>query len=86
MTPERAKAEEIAHQAPQVYRADLAEDIEAALLAERRRVVEECAKVAEQDSMLDWIGGSTGNAKGTAMTIVAAIRARVKGGSDARSV
>jgi hypothetical protein len=37
---------------------------------------EECAKIAEWDSVLDWVGGSTGNAKGTAKRIAAAIRNR----------
>lgn len=35
---------------------------------------ERCAKVAEDDANKDWIGGSTGNAGGTAKMIAAAIR------------
>lgn len=37
---------------------------------------EECAQIAEMDSILDWAGGSTGSAKGTAKRIANAIRAR----------
>ena len=37
---------------------------------------EVCAEIAETDSILDWAGGSTGNAKGTAIRIARAIRAR----------
>lgn len=46
--------------------------IDAEVAAER----EAAAQLAELDSVLDWVGGSTGNAKGTAMRIAAAIRAR----------
>jgi len=45
--------------------------IREAVEAERER----CAKLAELDSVLDWAGGSTGNAKGTAIRIARAIRA-----------
>jgi len=48
----------------------LMEIISAALQEERERA----AKIAEMDSILDWVGGSTGNAKGTANRIAAAIR------------
>ncbi len=52
------------------------------LLAETREAVkaerEACAKIAETDSILDWVGSSTGNAKGTAVQIANAIRARKK--------
>lgn len=44
----------------------------AATTAERKA----CAEIAETDSILDWVGGSTGNAKGTAMRIAKAIRER----------
>lgn len=37
---------------------------------------EACAEIAGLDSILDWSGGSTGNAKGTAIRIEKAIRAR----------
>lgn len=43
-----------------------------AVAAER----EACAQIADTDSILDWAGGSTGNAKGTAIRIASAIRAR----------
>lgn len=35
---------------------------------------ERCAKIAEQDSVLAWVGGSTGSAKDTANNIARAIR------------
>ena len=41
-----------------------------------REEQEACAKESELDSVLDWVGGSTGNAKGTAIRIAQAIRAR----------
>ena len=51
-------------------RAQLAErDAEIAALIER------CATIAEQDSVLNRGGGSTGSAKGTAINIAKAIRA-----------
>lgn len=37
----------------------------------------ECAGIAKMDSILDWAGGSTGNAKGTSNRIAAAILERV---------
>ena len=62
------------------WRRELATAIREAVADERRKAVAEereaCAKVAEQDSLKDWIGGSTGNAVGTAKNIAAAIRAR----------
>jgi hypothetical protein len=50
----------------------VAAKIREAVNAER----EACAEIAETDSILDWVGGSTGNAKGTAIRIACAIRAR----------
>lgn len=47
---------------------------------------EACAREAEMDSVLDWGGGSTGNAKGTARRIVAAIRARTARGAALREM
>lgn len=41
----------------------------------RREERERCANIARQNSVLDWVGGSTGNAIGTAKRIVAAILA-----------
>jgi len=46
-----------------------------AVLAAVRELREELAKLAEQDSMVSWIGGSTGNGPMTADRIAAAIRA-----------
>ncbi len=48
----------------------IATTIYSAVAKERER----CASLAELDSILDWVGGSTGNAKGTAMRIAKAIR------------
>lgn len=48
--------------------------IATALAEEREAERERCAQIAEQDSLLNWAGGSTGNAKGTAIWIAAAIR------------
>lgn len=45
----------------------------------RKAALEEVIAIASQDSMLDWRGGSTGSAKGTAMRIAAAIRALGEG-------
>jgi hypothetical protein len=36
----------------------------------------ECVKIAESESALSWVGGSTGNAIGTARNIARAIRER----------
>ena len=44
------------------------------LQAQHERTREQAAQLAEQDSMLDWAGGSTGNAKGTARRIAASLR------------
>lgn len=46
------------------------EAVAAAIVQERER----CARVAESDSVLEMIGGSTGNAKGTALRIARVIR------------
>lgn len=46
-------------------------EFEATVRAHER---EACAVTAETDAVLDWSGGSTGNAKGTAQRIAAAIR------------
>src|SRR3990172_704257 len=46
-----------------------------AILAALRELREELAKLAEQDSLVSWIGGSTGNGPMTADRIAAAIRA-----------
>lgn len=51
--------------------AELAKHIASALAAER----EKAAKIAELDSVLSWVGGSTGSAKLTAENIARAIRA-----------
>jgi hypothetical protein len=49
---------------------ELIDAIDKALQAERERA----AKIAESDSIISWVGGSTGDAKGTARRIAAAIR------------
>lgn len=41
----------------------------------RDAIVEECAKVCEQDSIVDWTGGEDGNAPNTATRCARAIRA-----------
>jgi len=46
-----------------------------AVLAALRELRGEPAKLAEQDSLVSWIGGSTGNGPMTADRIAAAIRA-----------
>lgn len=48
--------------------------IKEALDSIQQETIEACAKVAECDSVLSWIGGSTGNAKMTADNIAQAIR------------
>lgn len=40
-----------------------------------RVAIEACAEIAERDSVLDWAGGSTGNAVGTRIKIHKQIRA-----------
>jgi selenocysteine lyase/cysteine desulfurase len=40
---------------------------------------ERAAKIAEQDSIISWAGGSTGDAKGTAKRIASAIRGKSNG-------
>mgnify|MGYP001563048651 CR=1 FL=1 len=72
-------AEEEARQSRQDVRAlcesrDALETREERMLEEQR---ERDAKIAEQDSCLDWGGdGSTGHAKGTSIRIAAAIRSQ----------
>ncbi len=52
------------------------------IAAEIREAIEleraACAKIAETDSVLSWVGGSTGSAKDTASNISKAIRSRSK--------
>ena len=49
--------------------------VEHAIVTALRELREELAKLAEQDSLVSWIGGSTGNGPMTADRIAAAIRA-----------
>ena len=59
---------------PREIEADIATVIREATAQARREALEEAAKTCELDSVLDWIGGSSGNAKGTAKKCAAAIR------------
>ncbi len=72
MTPEERSIEMWAKCRSQGWDDAITAMIREAVLEER----EACAKVAEDGFNIDKIGGSTGNAWGTARNIVSSIRAR----------